>query len=152
MTLRLLCILALAGLPLATLLPAQGRTSTAVALAAPGQRVSGTGWTTSALTWVALVRGAEGSRLESVNPRAIPVEDPHTGGRGTSIVTGGRTCWRTSVRITQEIGLCCSSHAVLGLGISSGWRAVSTCREVEHTCKGRSRAAGTEVPAIRRTR
>jgi len=44
---------------------------------------------------------------------------PRFGGRGTSIVTGGQTCWRTSERITQEIGLCCSSHAVLGLGILS---------------------------------
>jgi hypothetical protein len=79
MTPRLICVLSLAGLPPATLLPAQSGTSTAVALAAPGQRVSGTAWTTSAQTWVVLVRGAEGSRLESVIPRAIPVQNPCTG-------------------------------------------------------------------------
>ena len=79
MTLRLICILGLAGLEPATLLRAQDRTSAAVALAAPGQRVSGTDWTTGGQAWVVLVRGAEGSRLESVIPRAIPVEDPRTG-------------------------------------------------------------------------
>ena len=79
MTLRVIWILALMALPPATLLPAQGETPRGVALAAPGQRVSGTAWTTSAQTWLVLVRGAEGSRLESVTPRAIPVQDPCTG-------------------------------------------------------------------------
>jgi hypothetical protein len=78
MTLHL-WILGLAALPSAAPLPAQTRTSSAVALAAPGQRVSGTDWTTSTRAWVVLVRGAEGSRLESVTPRAIPVQDPCTG-------------------------------------------------------------------------
>jgi hypothetical protein len=79
MTLQLIWILGLAGLSPVTLLRAQGGSPRGVALAAPGQRVSGTAWTSNAQTWVALVKGASGSRLESVTPRAISVQDPCTG-------------------------------------------------------------------------
>jgi hypothetical protein len=58
---------------------AQGGTSISVALAAPGQRVSGTAWGSSEQLWLVLVKGSKGSRLESVVPRAIPVQDPCTG-------------------------------------------------------------------------
>lgn len=79
MLLRLIWIVGLAGFLPDTLVHAQEGTPRAVALAAPGQRVSGTGWATGPQPWVALVRGAKGSRLESATPRAIPVQDPCTG-------------------------------------------------------------------------
>ena len=78
MLLRLIWIIGL-GFSQATLLHAQEGTPHGVALAAPGQSVSGTAWLASSRPWIALVRGAKGSRLESVTVRAIPGQDPCTG-------------------------------------------------------------------------
>jgi hypothetical protein len=76
---RTLCILGFGLLSPAWPIEAQGRTSTSVVLAAPGQRVSGTAWGSSEQIWLVLVRGSQGSSLESVVPRAIPVQNPCTG-------------------------------------------------------------------------